>query len=426
MGKNIALLIGFSIIISITPFLFLFENFSPDNFLYDFANISGLIGATLLLWQLLLGNRRVFRKFTPDFISLNRLHQLLGKYGLFFVFIHPFLQAYKFAYGFDFVFIPRLGTQFLVNVAFGRMAFYLFLILIVSSVILRKKIKYRPWLYIHYLAYPMMILVFVHATLAGSFIAQISFIKYYWWFLVVIFSLTLATRILRFLNIGKYKYRLIDITKHTGDITVFTFTPLGQQIVPKPGQFVYLRKGKFSESHPFTIMEYDDTTGNMKFGIKRVGKYTNSLNILEKGCTVYVDGPYGVFTLEGQNNSPKLILAGGIGITPFVELVKKYGNKNTTLFYSNKTHEDALFSSLFTRKLGKNYIEVITNQTTSRPQAVSGRLSKNIFLTYVDRNLVKSANIFICGSSGFMKEMKNMLIDLGAPKNNIFYEKFEL
>jgi len=425
-NKQKVLILGFLIFLSILPFLWLFTQMDMlGGFIPALANISGLIGATFMLWQFVLGIRFISRKLTPDYISLTRFHIFLGLYGMALVFMHPFLETTT--YGIDLLLsLPDISSEFSLHVTLGRIAFSLFIFVWFFAAFLRKKVAYRYWLYTHYLTYPILALVFLHAREIGTFINSFSGIQAYWLFLTAVFGLIVLWRVLKYANVGKASYRLHSKKTLESDITEYTFKPIKGHLHPNPGQFAYIRKGFFSEAHPFSIMRFNQDNGHLTFAIKAVGRYTNQLESLTKGDRVFLDGPYGVFTKEGQNAEPKIIIAGGIGVTPFVELVNRFGDDNTFMFYCNRTLSEAVNRDEFIKELGDQYIDAVSREKVKKKTVIQGRLDRNSFLKYVSKDFVKSANIFICGSPAFMASVQKMLSDLDVPKTRTYSEEFSL
>ena len=85
-----------------------------------------------------------------------------------------------------------------------------------------------------------------------------------------------------------------------------------------------------------------------------------------------IDAPYGQFTFEGE--FPKIILlAGGIGITPFISIIKNATDKGLeakiTLFYGCRTENDIAFKEELENMQNKNKnikIVCIVNQPSSQ------------------------------------------------------------
>ena len=77
--------------------------------------------------------------------------------------------------------------------------------------------------------------------------------------------------------------------------------------------------------------------------------FKRSLNNMEIGGELDIDGPFGDLTLHENIKRPAVFLAGGIGITPFhsiiLEATKNKLSYKITLFYSNRRPEDTAFLS---------------------------------------------------------------------------------
>lgn len=412
--------------LSVLPFLFLLtqiNSFSDVSF--TSANTAGLIGSVFILWQFVLGVRNVSGYFTKDYIALMNLHKFLGTYGLFFIFFHPLLETVAYTENLLFVFVPDFSTETAIYLSLGRVAFLLLLLAWFTSVFLRKNwISYRVWHNLHYLNYLLVPLIFLHAGKTGTFLSLWAPLKIYWLILMSSFIFVLIFRISRFLNIGSVRYRLKDKQTKASGITTYTLIPISRKITPSPGQFVYIRPGFFSESHPFSAMSYNAKSGELEFGIKTVGYFTKQLEVIKKGQTVYLDGPYGVFTSHGYNLDPKVIFAGGIGVTPFVELIRRFSNKDTYMFYSNRELSNALNRNEFIKELGANYKDVVSDQKIVNPPVISGRINEDIIRKNIRPDILKKAIFFVCGSPAFMTGVIASLKGLGIPNGKIHTEEF--
>ena len=71
------------------------------------------------------------------------------------------------------------------------------------------------------------------------------------------------------------------------------------------------------------------------------------LRTMQPGTEVKIEGPFGSMTLHKKVSRPAVILAGGIGITPFRSMLYQATKTNSGhrlyLFYSNRRPEDAAF-----------------------------------------------------------------------------------
>src|SRR6266576_6452876 len=75
--------------------------------------------------------------------------------------------------------------------------------------------------------------------------------------------------------------------------------------------------------------------------------FKRALSVLPIGAEVRVEGPMGSFTLHNNTARPAVLLAGGIGIAPFLSIVshaqKEALRHRIILFYANRLLEDAAF-----------------------------------------------------------------------------------
>ncbi len=189
------------IVISVLPFLYLFTQMQVvGNFTYAFANIAGLIGATLLLWEFILGIKEIANKISPTPAIFMKLHIILGVWGMFFVLVHPILEMFSYAEKISFLFLPDASSSIASHITYGRIAILLTLLVWLTSTFLRNNLSYKKWLNIHYLSYPMMFFVFIHPLEIGSFLRTFILIKIYWFVLMATYAGIVVWRVSKMLN----------------------------------------------------------------------------------------------------------------------------------------------------------------------------------------------------------------------------------
>ena len=75
--------------------------------------------------------------------------------------------------------------------------------------------------------------------------------------------------------------------------------------------------------------------------------FKRSLKMLPIGGRVEIEGPFGSLTLHNERARPALFIAGGIGITPFMSMLRQATHdrlpQEMVLLYSNRRPEDAAF-----------------------------------------------------------------------------------
>jgi predicted ferric reductase len=391
------------------------------------ANISGFIGAMLLFWEFVIGIRQVAALGTPDLNWVNRVHQFIGKYALLLVFVHPLLEIYVYFENWLWLFVPNLESNFQTHLTFGRVAFVCFILIYGTSALLRSKIKYRPWKLIHYLNYVIMIGVFLHALDIGTFLKEYIVLKALWFTMLALWFVMVFLRVVWWTGIVNPRYKIIHKTVLDGEVLVIRLIPLGNKIIPKPGQYFNIQLTEFGESHPFSVMDFDEMTGELVFGIKMLGKFSKKTGRLGVGDELILEGSYGVFTIEGQNDKPKVVISGGIGCTPFVGLIKRYGDQNTIMLNANRTLDEALNRKEFVKKLGPNYRDFLSKDKRTGLNITNSRIEAEYIYEAIEGKLnAGNYNYFLCGSPLFMKSIVDSLELIGVKYSQIFIEEFNM
>lgn len=79
----------------------------------------------------------------------------------------------------------------------------------------------------------------------------------------------------------------------------------------------------------------------------RDSRYKNALAALPIGAPLYLDGPFGSALVPEETGRPLVLIAGGIGITPFISILRDaayHGRQRPIrLLYSNRRPEEAAF-----------------------------------------------------------------------------------
>jgi 3-phenylpropionate/trans-cinnamate dioxygenase ferredoxin reductase subunit len=388
----------------------------------DIGSLLGFLGAFILWLQVVFGSRHIFKIFSTDTVALHKFHKITGIYGTLLIFAHPLLEMMRGLESLLWLFIPNFSSELDAHLSFGRIALVLLLIIWISSALIREKIKWRPWKYLHLLAYPALFFVFMHAYELGTYTESYPLIKAVWTFFFVLFLIASLFRLSAFFGIFKKKYTIVRKEfNEAGDILILTLTPQAKKQEVGIGQHFFLTGGRCRSEHPFTVMEQNREDGTLIFGIKKVGGFWDTLLVKNEGDTLLLDGPYGTFTREAQNTDPKVVISGGVGITPFVDLVKFYG-ENTIFINCNRSEKSIIRKEEVKRSVEK-YVDILdTIETELKENVYLGPLSGTIVKELVGEK-VNSLPYFVCGSPFFIKIVQKNLLELGVPKEKIFFEE---
>src|SRR5437867_2442486 len=133
----------------------------------------------------------------------------------------------------------------------------------------------------------------------------------------------------------------------------FAFELEGQSFAFTPGQYLRITQGaplyrdEKGNSRSFSIASSPDDP-LLLIATRLTGSaFKRSLSEISLGTRVDVQGPMGSFLLPRDATRPLVLIAGGIGITPFRSMIKTVTEQKMphrlTLIYSNRTPQDAPF-----------------------------------------------------------------------------------
>jgi predicted ferric reductase len=398
-----------------------FKNYD-GNLVNTTASVSGMLGISLLYFSVLLGVRYIVKLFTPDLKSVLDLHKKLGKYGVVFVLLHPFMEMYNYLEGFSWIYTPTMITESELHISLGRFALLLYLIIWISSAILREKLRYRPWLYLHYLTYPMLFLALSHIDEIGSFTKESLILSSFFMLARVGLLIIILTRLLFWIGVFKSKYIVQKVTNYDDSTFTVLLKPHKKEITPLPGQYIYIQTSRFGLAHPYSVLHYNKTTHEMTFGIKSVGLHSQKMQNMKTGDVLFLDGGYGVFTQEKTTELPRFYYAGGIGITPFVDQILNSDSSKTTLLYSVFNKKQLVYYDELKAKLQGNLHTFIT-QDLEAHDIEKAKINKEKISSLLEKQKGETLH-YICGSPGFMKAITDMLLGLGIQRKNIYIEEF--
>ena len=142
--------------------------------------------------------------------------------------------------------------------------------------------------------------------------------------------------------------KIIEIIDEAKDIKSFRLQPVIKYL---PGQWMYVTLSKnLTLKHHFTISS-SPTESFLQFTTKYrwESDYKKALWQKRVGDELEITGSFGSFTLDENDTSARLFIAGGIGITPFRSMIKYVTDKQLTLpitlLYSVKNKAEAAFAN---------------------------------------------------------------------------------
>lgn len=407
------------------------QNLEDGHFEVALGRIAGLLGQYAILIQLMLVGRVRWFEHLFGFDRLNKVHRWIGYSILSLLLTHPIFLVVGNAKANG---VPLLAqfTDFLANKEDALNAFFallmFILIVFLSIVIIRRKLRYETWYFTHLLTYLAIWLAFEHQLNTGDL--RDGWALAYWYTLnFAVFGLILIYRFLRPLyRFGRHRFVVERIVQETPDVYSLYLTGRHMEdFAFEAGQYAnltILKRGMWY-THPFSFSaNYNGK--NIRFSVKGLGDYTKQIKDVPPGTSVIVDGPLGLFVESRATRDKFLFIAGGIGITPLRAMIESLApkKKDVVLLCGSRTVQDIAF---------KNEFELLKQQTngTLTIHHILGTPTDGYESGFIDKEKIVrlvpdfyTREVFLCGPPPMMKIMVENLKGLGFDEHHIHYEKF--
>lgn len=234
-----------------------------------------------------------------------------------------------------------------------------------------------------------------------------------------------------------YEVRLTQSTEIADGTMAFHFTkPAGFSF--KPGQAIDLilldpaSPDVETLRHTFSIVAAPFQGGLEIATRMRDSAYKRALRSLPVGATARIEGPSGSLVLHEDRARAAVFVAGGIGITPFMSIVRQATQdqlpQHLRLLYSNRRLEDAAFfeelQQLEQRNKNFRLVATMTNIGKSTQPWSGATVS-------IDSNFLKTSAgelvapiYYVAGPPTMVEEMCDTLNAMGVADADICSEDF--
>ena len=153
------------------------------------------------------------------------------------------------------------------------------------------------------------------------------------------------------------------------------------------------------------------------------------LGSLEPGASIKLRGPMGNFTLPEDASRPVVLLAGGIGITPFMSMLREEERRGSTrprvLLYSNRSADDAPFLAELQRLAhAGSALRMVATMTGSAPATGTGSGIADPELLRRELDGVSAPIYYLAGPPGMVGALRKALAAMGANPADVRLDEF--
>jgi predicted ferric reductase len=256
------------------------------------------------------------------------------------------------------------------------------------------------------------------------------------WIGLTIFWLGLLgyVRIIKPLFMLRRPYRVSEVREERGDTWTLVMRPDGHPGFRfSPGQFGWLTVwgSPFTiTGHPFSFSSSAAVAdGRVEMTIRNLGDFTSAIHKVPVGQRVYLDGPYGAFTIDRNPADMHVLIAGGVGITPMVSIIRTLADRGderpVILLYGSKDWESVTFREeleALEARLNLTVVHVLVHP----PKGWTGEqgfINAEVFKRHLPP-LYAAHEYFICGPDVMMDAIEKALRELDVPLSKYHSERY--
>ncbi len=402
----------------------------------------GLAGFAMLLLQFMSSGRFETLSGKVGINRAMRFHQITARLLLVFLILHPL-----------FLFLPdRIdgipgAVQMLVRMLFsdlmlsGTIALFLLLYMVVSSIWRHYlPVKYELWRGTHVTGAAIVAIAGAHHVFSVGNYSQETFLRTYWWAMIAVALGALSYRyLIKPWRLARRAYQVSGVREVGDRIWEVSLEP--QQGKSDKGSVTKFSAGQFAWvnfragaiplfDNPFSLSSAPAELPRIRLLIKDRGDTSGHIGELAVGSTVFLDAPHGNFTLEGRDGDALCLIAGGIGISPIISILRDLAHKSDkrpiSVLVGARSPRQLVYADEL-RELKENLDLNLHFCVDKPPPGWNG--SAGEFDDAAIRRCLPMVPArclcMVCGPTQMMLAVERHLRALGVPPKNIVYERFE-
>ena len=228
----------------------------------------------------------------------------------------------------------------------------------------------------------------------------------------------------------KIKSQIMNIKELKNEIIEYTFEFLDKKVIDyKAGQFILVKIQESPEMfRAYSISSYNENGRTLSVTIKKMddGFGTNIIfNNFKVGDIVELEGPLGRELVVDKNHKKVLLVAGGIGVTPFIPIVTDIIKSNNDietvkLVYGANKGNEFIYTDEFKEleNMGTKFelVPVVAFEDDWKGE-------KGFVTDYIKKmDDLDEYKIYMCGPPPMVNASMRVFEQLETDKRNIYYE----
>jgi ferredoxin-NADP reductase len=181
----------------------------------------------------------------------------------------------------------------------------------------------------------------------------------------------------------------------------------------------------------YSISSAPAAAGYLEISVRRQGVVSNALHATARaGTLVSIRQPAGGFVYPAGDDRPMVLIAGGIGVTPLMSMLRHAvltePTRRVTLLYGAHTEADFAFRDELECLAWRHpqfHLQLAASKGTTAPRVYPGRVDAELLRTAVPD--IADAISLVCGPAAMIECIRGLLAAAGVPAPQIRYEKFD-
>ncbi len=229
-------------------------------------------------------------------------------------------------------------------------------------------------------------------------------------------------------------YTISEIIQAVPEVFIIKLKPkIGSTFSFLPGQFAAISNPNYSnpaEPHYFSIASSPLSQDHLEFCFRVYGNWTQAFSKKQIGEEIFVSGAFGSFVWN-ENIDQAVFLAGGVGIAPFMSMLRTLHLKNQTpeitLLYGSRTLETIIFKNELEQLVKTiNTLKVVHILSevgpTNQWSGARGFMTAEFIKKEVEE--MQTPKFFLCGPPIFVQKLNQVLSALQIAPEKISKEQF--
>ena len=260
------------------------------------------------------------------------------------------------------------------------------------------------------------------------------------WFLVLLLVVALVNGhrwIHRPWRAKRTPYTVEEVRRETASAVTLVLRAEGHPGTPfRPGQFAFLKIGQSAhifEEHPFSIASAATKPWRKELTIKAIGDFSEVVGGLRPGRRVHLDAAHGGFTPDGLHSDGLVLIAGGVGVTPMLSIVRtladRHDQRPVVLVVAGRVADDLLHLAdreHLERRLRLRVVEILEEPPAQWSGEVGRFHEKILDAVLPAARSRKRFDYFICGPGPMVGAVTGLLDQRSVPRRRVHTELFDV